>query len=183
MVKNFLINYYMENHELNIEKVVNEYNGYVYTIIKNIVNNSLSSEDIDELILDTFFVIWSNKEKLSTNLPIAPYLAGIVKNLIKKKYRTVQFNENIEDYENILITEEDIFNTIEEREKNKIIANALKKMKTEDQSIFRLFYYYAKKTKEISQELNLSEFNVKSRLHRIRHKLKKILIESGYGNE
>ena len=52
---------YKENQELKIEKIVDEYSGYVYTIIKNLSNQNLSQEDIEEIITDTFFVVWKNQ--------------------------------------------------------------------------------------------------------------------------
>ena len=56
-------------------------------------------------------------------------------------------------------------------------------MKQEDIDIFNFFYYENRKINEISKMLNLTEFNVKSRLHRIRKKLKKELFKGGYSDE
>ena len=56
-------------------------------------------------------------------------------------------------------------------------------MKEEDRRIFTNYYYYSKKIKEISKELNISEIKVKSRLSRIRKKLKKELEKRGYSYE
>ena len=41
---------YREKNELNIEQIVNDYSGYVYTIIKNISYQKFSQEDIEEII-------------------------------------------------------------------------------------------------------------------------------------
>ena len=59
----------------------------------------------------------------------------------------------------------------------------LKNMKEEDRKIFKSYYYSSKKIKDISKELNISEIKVKSRLSRIRKKLKKELEKRGYGYE
>ena len=59
----------------------------------------------------------------------------------------------------------------------------LKKMKEEDRKIFTSYYYSSKKIKDISRELSVSEIKVKSRLSRIRKKLKKELEKRGYGYE
>ena len=46
--------------------------------------------------------------------------------------------------------------------------------------VFILFYYNSKKIKEIAKQLGISDFIVKSRLYRIRKKLKKELERQGY---
>ena len=53
-------------------------------------------------------------------------------------------------------------------------------MKQEDKEIFMSYYYYAKSIKEIADTLKIAESKVKSRLFRIRKKLKKVLEKRGY---
>ena len=65
-------------------------------------------------------------------------------------------------------------------EGNNLIEKALENMKEEDREIFLLYYYESKKIKEISKDLNISESKVKTKLHRIRKKLKKELEKGGY---
>lgn len=84
------IDKYIENDALNIEKVINEYSGYIYIIVKNLAKETISKEDIEEIISDVFVKFWNNREKLDKTKPIKNYLAGITKNLIKLKYRKIQ---------------------------------------------------------------------------------------------
>ena len=58
---------------------------------------------------------------------------------------------------------------------NELIGSLIKGLKKVDIKIITMFYYYSKTTKEIAKELNLSEINVRSRLFRIRNKLRKEL--------
>ena len=87
----------MDGKILNIELAMKDYNNYIYKIIKNKYNN-FSDEDIEEIILDVFLTLWNNQNKLDINQKMSSYIAGITKNLIKKKYRTNNNDENIEDY-------------------------------------------------------------------------------------
>lgn len=155
--------------------------GYVYIIIKN-NESTFSNEDIEEIASDVFLTIWKNKEKLDINKEIAPYIAGITRNLILKKKRKVKGNvEDIEDLQNYLYKEIDVtHNQIEQNEKINILNNQLIKMKEEDKNIFTYYYYKSKKIKEISIMMGISEIKVKSRLSRIRKKLKKELEKRGY---
>ena len=53
-------------------------------------------------------------------------------------------------------------------------------MKDIDRDIFILFYYNSMTIKQIAKRLNISEVNTKTKLYRVRKKIKKILIEGGY---
>ena len=171
---------YEENNKLNIEEIIETYNGYIYTMLKNCMSNK---EDIEEVLSDVFVVLWKNYQKLDKTLKVKPYLIGITKNLIKKKYRIMNIKtniENIEDYENEISSYVDVGNLAEQNEKSLIIQNMIDSMKSEEQKIFISFYYKGKKIKEISKELNISEMKVKVILHRQRKTIKKKLKERGY---
>ncbi len=174
---------YKENNNFNLEKVIDDYSGYVYKIIENMAGNYLSNEDVEEVISDTFLVLWKNKNKIENEKLLSPYIAGITRNLVKLKSRTINFNSDISDYENIIQDFIKIDLMYEEREKISLIENALNKMKDEDITVFNLYYYSSMKLKQIAEKMNVSEFNIKSRLYRVRKKLKKELEKGGYSNE
>ena len=183
MKQNKILKDYIEENELNIEQIINDYSGYVYTIIKNISSQEFKQEDIEEMISDTFFVLWKNAYKISENDKISSYLSGVVHNTIKKKKREIKANVNIEDYENILQEQNQVDNICENQNKIKTMEKALENMTKEDNDIFELFYYAGKKVKEIAKQLNITEFKVKTKLHRIRKKIKQSLEKEGYRYE
>lgn len=154
--------------------------GYVFVIIKN-NRYSFSDEDIEEIASDVFLTLWKNQDKLDINKGMASYIAGVTKNLILKKQRDMKkSNINIDNLENSLCDDTNIHNQTEENEKSRIIIEELMKMKEEDRNIFTYYYYHSRGMKEISENLNISETKVKSRLFRIRRKLKKELEKRGY---
>ena len=63
---------YKNNNELDLEKIIDEYSRYVYKIIKNMA--ILSDEDTEEIISDTFFILWKNKEKLNEEKLLSSYI-------------------------------------------------------------------------------------------------------------
>lgn len=177
-----IIDYY-KNNELDLKLIIDEYSGYVYKIIENMAIQYLSSEDIEEIMSDTFVVLWKNKEKLDKKKELSPYIAGITKNLIREKSRVINIHSDIEDYENII---QDFFKIdliCEQREQIAIVDKVVRKMKKKDIEIFELYYYSSMKYNEISKALNISEFSIKSKLFRIRKKLKKELLKGGYSDE
>ena len=86
MKESNLIKNYIQDNQLNIEKVIINYTPYIYTIIKN-KNANLSKEDIEEIVSDVFLAIWKNQSRLYINKEISTYLVGIAKNLYNKKIR------------------------------------------------------------------------------------------------
>ncbi len=165
---------------LNIEKVIEKYNNYIYTVIEHSISDS---EDIEEILSDVFIVLWKNHSKIDNNINIRAYLIGITRNLIKKKYRSYNIDyetKNIDDFENKINSHIDIQELIEENEKGKIIEKLIDSLKDEEKKIFTMFYYQSKKIKEIAKALKISETKVKVRLHRLRKQAKKKFKEGGY---
>lgn len=172
---------YIEKDELNIGKIINDYSGLLYKVIKNNSYN-LPDEDIEEIITDTFFVLWKNYKKMSLDDKISNYLVGVSKNILFNKLRKnkKQFNNvNIEDYQNIINAKDDVENLFEDQDRMKFIENIINKMDKESKEIFIYFYYEQRKIREISKILDISE----TRLHRIRKKIKKELEKGGYRYE
>lgn len=169
------------NNILDIEAIIENYNSYIYTILKNSLSDR---EDIEEILSDVFMVLWKNYEKIDKNIKVKPYLVGITKNLIRKKYRVLNekhtITENIETYECEINNYIDVQSLVEQNEKSKIISDTIDNMKQEEKTIFIMFYYKSKKIKEISKELNITEAKIKVILHRLRKVIKKKLKERGY---
>jgi len=179
-----IIRKYKNNEKLDLEKVIDEYSPYVKTIIKNMANNEyLSKEDVEEIISDTFFILWKNTDKLEDDKMLSSYIAGITRNLVKEKSRVIKINFDISDYENIIQDNTKIDMICEEREKVNILEKTVKKLKEDDILIFNLYYYSSMKISEIAKVLNISEFNVKMRLHRIRKKIKQEFSKGGYSDD
>ncbi len=171
---------YIKKDMLDIDKIIDDFSGYLYTIIQNSAN--FQKEDIEEIIADTYLILWNNQYKLDLEKKLSSYLVGIVKNLIKQKYKLFyNNNENIENYEELLIVNESIDVVIENNEVNRKIIELLNKMKKEDKEIFYEYYFYSRKIKEIATINNISESKVKVILHRTRNKLRKELLKGGYG--
>ena len=176
-------------NELNIEKIINDFSSSLYRFVKNnnyYGNNSyyLNKEDIEEIVSESFFVLWKNYKKMNLSDNIGNYLCGVSRNILLKKLRNNKVfnkNVNIEDYQNVLDCKKDVEDMFYEQEKIGFIENIVLNLDEESKEIFILFYYEQRKVKEISKILNISESKVKTRLHRIRKKLKKELKEGGYG--
>lgn len=160
---------YIYDDEIDLDRIVDDYSPYVRTVINNMVNDNLSYEDKEEILSDTFFILWKNR--YNCILSLDSYIAGIARNLVREKLRKTKVTYDISYYENsIQYANIDMYS--EERDE---IQRCLSKLKNIEQKIFSMFYYSSKSIKDIAKELNISEFNVTTRLYRIRKKLKKEL--------
>lgn len=169
---------YITNKSINLDRIVDEYTPYLRKIIQNMVGNNLTEEDKEEIISDAFFILWKKyKENIKINY-LDSYLAGITRNLIKEKLKTLKYNIDIEQCKN-LIEYSNLETYLQEREEINELYNKISNLKEIDIKIIKMFYYSNKLIKDIAKELKISEVNVKTRLHRIRKKIKKELRKGG----
>lgn len=176
--KNELENYII-NEKIDLDKIVDDYTPYLRTIIQNMVNNNLSEEDKEEIILDTFFILWKRYKENYSIKSLSSYMAGIARNLVKEKLRTLKYNIDIEQFDNsIEFSKLDTY--LQEREEIEELQDKIKNLKKVDIQIINMFYYGDKSIKDIARELNISEVNTKTRLHRIRKKIKQELKRGGF---
>jgi len=164
--------------DVEFEKIVENYNSYVYKIVLNESNGRITKEDIEEIISDVFFLLWKNYEKIDDYDKIKSYIGRIAKNTTMNRLRSTK---------NDLVFEENIFSNGKNEEQNylvneqlKIVHDALKDVDSLDKKIFLMYYYENKKVKEIAKLEDMNTSTVKTRLHRTRKRLKKILEKGGY---
>lgn len=173
-----LIEEYIKQDNLDIEKVIQDYYNYIRTIIKN--NNLSSIEDEEEIISDVLLIIWKNKNKLDKKLKFSPYIAGVTKNVIYRKCKKLSQEAKYVQIEEEFESNFDINEIMEQKEINDCIINNLKQIGNTEYEIFTKFYYEGKKVKQIAKELDLTISNVKTKLHRTRKKVKEILKLGGF---
>lgn len=169
-----LYDYKNDNNIIDLDKIVDDFTPYIKTVINNMTNNYLSYEDKEEILTDTFFVLWKNQDK--DIIYLEAYLAGIARNLVKEKFKKNNITYNIDDYENEINYYDNFEIFSEKREKINKLKIGYKELEEKEFQIISMFYYYSKSVKDIAKELNISESNVKTKLFRIRKKLKKYLI-------
>lgn len=178
MKKENTIESYIVDNQLDMPRVFDEYYHYVSKIIKN--KHTIKIEDEEEMIADVFLILWKNKDRLDRKAVFSPYIAGITKRLIYRKYRELSRTIEFSQYENEMISRFNVDSIVEQKEMNDCITKNLKALGDTEYEIFKKFYYEGKKIKQIAQEMNLSSSNVKTKLHRTRKKIKEILKVGGF---
>ena len=129
--------------------------------------------DLDKIVDDYTPYI----RKIIQNLD--SYIAGVTRNLVKERLKTLRYNIDIEQYQNSI--EYSYLETYsQEREEIKELYNKINNLKENDIKIIKMFYYSNKSIKDIAKELKISEVNVKTKLHRIRKKIRQELRKGGF---
>lgn len=166
---------YIKENKIDLGKIVDDYTPYIKSVINNMVNDNLSEEDKEEIITDTFFILWKRSNEEYEIKLLKSYLAGIAKNLTKQKLRKKQKIVDISQYEN---NEEYSYTEtyIEERKDIDKLLRKINKLKERDKQIIKMYYYLEKSIKDIAKELNMTETNVKTKLHRIRKKIRREMV-------
>lgn len=170
---------YIISENIDLDKIVDDYTPYLRTIIQNMVGSNLAEEDKEEIILDTFFILWKRYKENYYIKSLSSYIAGIARNLVREKLKTLKYTIDIEQCENLIeYSNLDIYS--QEREEINELYKKIKDLKEIDIKIINMFYYSSKSIKDIAKELKISEVNVKTRLHRIRKKIKQELKQGGF---
>lgn len=151
----------MRDVELSIDLIINEYSNYVFKIVDNITNTSLSYQDKEEIVSDTFYLLWKNQKRVTSNLK--SYLGVIARNCAYDKLRRNKINFQYSDQ---LIYDNSINDSM------LIVKEKLKKLSKNERDIFNLYYVNGYKVKEISKILDEKQTTIKVKLHRIRKKLR-----------
>lgn len=156
--------------------LVEKYKHMVYTLTIRIVK---SKEEAEEVAQDSFVKAFKNLEnfkgesKFSTWIYKIAYYASL--DVVKKNKRKINSDSIDEINEGDLGATQDALKYIQEKERKKVIKEALFKLNEDERIILTLYYFDELSIKEISKVVNLSVDNIKVKLYRSRKKLASIL--------
>ena len=154
-------------------QLIARYSAYVGAIVNNILRDSMSQADVEEVTADVFFALWQNAGKVLP-LHLKGYLGRIARNAALKKLREREQDLPLE--EDVLVLDGDsLFERLEQKERADAVRRAVDSLGTPDREIFLRFYYYCQTVQEIAERMSLNPSTVKSRLKRGREKLRQRL--------
>ena len=163
-----------------LEKLVQEYSAYVYTIVRNILGGAFTNEDAEEVTSDVFFSIWKSAESLDEDRKLSPYLAACARNCALNRLRSAKLEIHSDELMADLVSGQSVENELETAQQIELVSDRLEELSKDDKEIFVRFYYYGEKLADISARLGISENACKTRLSRTRKKLRDHLTERGY---
>lgn len=167
----------------SLELIIENYSSYVYTVVKNVIGDYMSKEDIEEVVSDCFVNLWNSAEKIDHEKPLLPYLSAIARNTARNKFRKFSNEISLEEITYEPSMKDDIEELVENCCAVSLIYEAVELCKDTEKEIFIRFYFYGEKLEDIAKKTGLTLSNCKTKLFRIRKKIKVYLTERGYEYE
>lgn len=156
-----------------LEWFIDRYSNYVGSIVKSILQNSMTQADVEEVTADVFVTLWKSAERL-VPLNMKGYLSRVSRSLALRKLRERKLELPIE--EDILVLDEDsLIEKLDREQRDGLVREAVLSMGQPDREIFLRFYYYCQSVSVISEKMQMNPSTVKTRLHRGREKLRQHL--------
>lgn len=151
--------------------VVAKYSALVYSKALVILRDEELAKDVSQ---QAFIKAYTNLDSWNGDESLAPWLSVIASHMAVNMLDKVKRRNNAPLSEDI--AEEDDFSE-EHEERFACLRRAIRFLPPQERDIIRLHYDKNMKTGEIAEKLGLSPSNVLVRLHRIREKLKNMIIE------
>lgn len=154
------------------ERIINKYSSKLYVIAKSRLSNE---EDIKDAIQETIMNSYINIRKLKDETKFNSWITSILINSCNKIYnqrkiKLVSYEEMVEN-NNSFKTDEDISKLNE----NQSFQDIISFLEVEDRTIITLYYIEEYTTKDIAEILNINESTLRSRIGRIKEKIRKEL--------
>ena len=154
-----------------LEQAIDRYTPYLSTVLYRAAGMSLSREDTEEIVSDTFVCLWQNAGRIDQEKGgIRPYLAAIARNLAFKRLGRQRPCESLDEVE--IADDSGAADELVERE---TLWGAVMALGEPDSELFVRYYRYGQTLQEIAGATGLKLSTVKTKLSRGRKKLKTIL--------
>ena len=156
-----------------LEWFIDRYGSYVGTIVKNVLQNSMSQADVEEVTADVFVTLWKSAERLLP-LNIKGYLSRVSRSLALRKLRERK-DELCLDEAILILDEDSLIERLDREQRDELVRQAVLSMPQPDREIFLRFYYYCQNISLIAEKMQMNPSTVKTRLRRGREKLRQYL--------
>jgi RNA polymerase sigma-70 factor (ECF subfamily) len=136
-------------------------------------------EEAEEVAQDVFVKCYKSLSKYKNESKFSTWLYRIAYNtnmdVLRARKRTIPLVEVLDINHNYQETSKDALQFLIENDKRNALQDAIASLSKEEQVILLLYYYEEIPLKEISEIVNLSESNVKVKLHRSRKHIYQLL--------
>lgn len=160
--------------ENTAKEFLHKYTPLIIYVITPILKNE---QDRDDCVSEVIFKAWKNIETYdSSKGNFTGWLTAISRNTALNYKKKIIHTENIDDFQNTLVSPEPTpEEVIISNENKKLILRAIDTLPSKDRNLFYRKYYYLQSTSQIAREMGLTERAVEGRLHRAKKRLQKLL--------
>lgn len=163
-----------------LEQLLREYGAYVASVARGRSRGLLAEEDLEEIVSDVFVALWTHAGELHPG-HIRQWLGSVARNKTVDRLRRYDLSVPLEDA--VLPVEDTLWDQIAQKERETLVADALRRLEPKDQEIFFRYYDLCETAQEISEKMGMNPSTVRTRLSRGRERLRQILCEGGFFDE
>ena len=163
---NLIIKQLQDGNEKVFEQIVREYWPRMFKFALIYTQNNETSQ---ELVQDTFLVLWNNRAILKDNTNLITYLMVVLRNKclnlleqtrIRQLYIEEIDDETIYQRANLYVLQVEASQIVESEDLHKAIERALSKLPDKTREIFMLSRYDGLKNQQIAETKNISQKTV-----------------------
>lgn len=163
---NLIIKQLQDGNEKVFEQIVREYWPRMFKFALIYTQNNETSQ---ELVQDTFLVLWNNRAILKDNTNLITYLMVVLRNKclnlleqtrIRKLYIEEIDDETIYQRANLYVLQDEASQIVESEDLHKAIERALSKLPEKTREVFMLSRYDGLKNQQIAETKNISQKTV-----------------------
>ncbi|MDT3368458.1 RNA polymerase sigma factor CarQ [bioreactor metagenome] len=163
---NLIIKQLQDGNEKVFEQIVREYWPRMFKFALIYTQNNETSQ---ELVQDTFLVLWNNRSILKDNTNLITYLMVVLRNKclnlleqtrIRQLYIEEIDDETIYQRANLYVLQDEASQIVESEDLHKAIERALSKLPEKTREIFMLSRYDGLKNQQIAETKNISQKTV-----------------------
>ena len=163
---NLIIKQLQGGNEKVFEQIVREYWPRMFKFALIYTQNNETSQ---ELVQDTFLVLWNNRAILKDNTNLITYLMVVLRNKclnlleqtrIRQLYIEEIDDETIYQRANLYVLQDEASQIVESEDLHKAIERALSKLPEKTREIFMLSRYDGLKNQQIAETKNISQKTV-----------------------
>jgi len=150
-----------DGDESAFRKVFNLYNKTIYSFVENFIH---SSADAEEIVQETFLVLWSNRNILTGIDHPRNYIYTIARNKCYDYLAKIARNEKAMRYawEHMKTEYNETEASIHVKESTMVIDRALLKLSDQKQAVFRMSRFEDMSHEQIAEATGLSKSRVKN---------------------
>lgn len=163
---NLIIKQLQDENEKVFEQIVREYWPRMFKFALIYTQNNETSQ---ELVQDTFLVLWNNRAILKDNTNLITYLMVVLRNKclnlleqarIRQLYIEEIDDETIYQRANLYVLQDEASQIVESEDLHKAIERALSKLPEKTREVFMLSRYDGLKNQQIAETKNISQKTV-----------------------
>lgn len=178
-----IIDLYWARSQQAITESEAKYGAYCRAVARNILSRA---EDAEECVNDTWLRAW-NAMPPQRPAVLQAFFGALTRNLSLDRWRRERAEKRgggsvelaLEELEDCLAARERVEQAAEAEDTARLISDFLHRQSKQDRQLFVRRYWYLDDIRALCHRFGMGESQVKSRLHRMRKKLKQELEQEG----